>query len=87
MTVLRDDRPIARKEHQCNWCGEMILVGEKHSYQVAVFDGDFQHTRMHLECDAACDRELSGYDGWYDPFGNRRGMTSDEAKEEYRRIP
>lgn len=42
-------RPVASKEHICQWCREAIVVGEKHVYYVGIFDG-FQHTRMHEEC-------------------------------------
>lgn len=28
MEILKDKTPIARKEHRCEYCGEMIHVGE-----------------------------------------------------------
>lgn len=39
MKVLRDKTPIARKEHRCEFCGEVIHVGEKYNRQTNVYDG------------------------------------------------
>lgn len=40
MEILKDKTPIARKEHRCEYCGEMIHVGEKYNrpmFMTAVF--------------------------------------------------
>lgn len=62
--------PVARKEHKCEWCGEAIIIGEKHFQFTGVWEGDWQNWRMHTECEeysALNDRE----DGFY-PYENER---------------
>ena len=62
-------QPVARKDHRCEYCGEMILKDEKHMKFSGVYEGEFQNWRMHTEC----------YDGWqnsndeyFEPFSNER---------------
>lgn len=31
MEILREATPIARKEHRCDFCGDIISVGEKYN--------------------------------------------------------
>lgn len=65
--------PVARKEHTCHWCGESILRGEQYRRYSAIFDGEFQDTKMHKECYAAMlDDEGVAYDNEFLPFGNER---------------
>lgn len=53
--------PKARKEYQCVWCGEKILIGEIHCYRAYTMEGQFQRDRMHKECQSdmvkACTEE------------------------------
>lgn len=44
-TLLSQTEPTARKEHRCIWCGETILVGEKHQHERSIYDGSFQNHR------------------------------------------
>lgn len=39
--VLINKTPIARKEHRCEFCGEMIHVGEKYNRQTNVYDNHY----------------------------------------------
>jgi hypothetical protein len=50
---LRDSRPTARKEHRCYLCELPIAIGEKHVQRVGVSFGQFDHFRMHEQCEAA----------------------------------
>lgn len=50
---IADAHPIARKVHQCVWCGQMIEKGEKHYSYTGTMDGEFQHNRAHLDCESA----------------------------------
>jgi len=59
----------ARKQHQCDWCGEAIASGETYAETVGVADGEFCRGRMHLECDVACqqawrDKIVDDVDYW-----------------------
>lgn len=45
----------ARKHGRCSWCGEWIEIGERYVSQAGIGrNGDFFHSRFHLECDADC---------------------------------
>lgn len=41
---------IARKEHKCDLCGEVIRVGEKYSRYAGKYDGQMFDYKHHLLC-------------------------------------
>lgn len=73
---IRATHHRARKEYKCEWCNELIKVGEKYLSRAYKFDGDFNSGQMHLECEDAMNR--SRYDliseGFY-PGECTRGMA------------
>lgn len=59
MKVLRDKTPVARKEHRCDFCGEVISVGEKYNRQTNVYDGRVYDWVSHNECSKlACELDM-----------------------------
>ena len=61
----------ARKEHQCHYCAEMIMVGEKYIYQTGVYDYIWYSIKMHPECFDSL--PAGGEDEEeYTPYGNER---------------
>lgn len=48
--VLRNKTPVARKEHRCEFCGEVIHVGEKYNRQSNVYDGRIYDWVSHCVC-------------------------------------
>lgn len=49
MTIIRDERPVARKKHTCAICGCDITPGTRYFHQVNDYDG-FCDFKAHLEC-------------------------------------
>lgn len=47
---LKDKEVKVRKVHNCIWCSQSIIKGEKAQYRVYRFDGEFQADYMHPEC-------------------------------------
>lgn len=80
--VLRNKTPIARKEHRCEFCGEVIHIGEKYNRQTNVCDDRVYDWVSHYDCSQLacelnmfddCDEGLDGdglnqyvYDNHYD---------------------
>lgn len=62
---------FARKEHQCDWCGQKIEKGEKYNYQTFIFDGKFCNWYSHLPCSRVVD-------AIWDYCDPDEGMGSDE---------
>jgi hypothetical protein len=52
VTVLADERPVARKHHSCNACGGTIAPGDRYRRQRNKGD-DIYVWRCHALCDAA----------------------------------
>lgn len=50
MDILKEQTPIAKKEHVCNWCGGKIAKGEKYYRQTVIFDGSIYDWISHLDC-------------------------------------
>lgn len=42
--------PKTRKDHNCEWCNELIPKGLKCFYRSYMWEGEFNHGYMHLEC-------------------------------------
>jgi len=67
----------SRKRRRCDWCGEMIDVGQPYdSYRFVTF-GDAGTVRMHPECLAASGEVAKQEGGWFewDFCEFRRGST------------
>lgn len=59
--VLKNIKPIARKEHKCMFCGGAIPIGVKYDKQICVYDGSVYDWVTHEECSNIA-HELDMYD-------------------------
>ena len=50
-TLLKSTNPIARKEHKCDGCLEVIKKGDQYSYYAGINDGDFTQSKMCNPCE------------------------------------
>ena len=71
--------PVARKIHRCEWCGQIIPVGEKHVHHRGVWDGGFQDWRMHNECYKYGQKNDEISEG-FAPFENHRPALREEQE-------
>ena len=71
---LEHKNVIARKEHTCDWCGNVIKKGEEYWRQKYIYDGDFYEWHSHL----ACSRIVSAIWDYCDPD---EGMDEDQFQE------
>ena len=72
--AISRETPKARKQHQCTWCYEPILIGEKYARERGICDGDPQVTKMHAECAAAASKFFTEYgEEYYEPGSFKRG--------------
>jgi hypothetical protein len=69
---LSHTTPKARKAYNCIWCGEGIQCGEVHDKNVAVYDGDLQMGRYHLECYSAASEYFKDEEE-FTPWSFKRG--------------
>lgn len=51
--VLLDKNVVARKAHRCAHCGASIDIGIRHRSTVQIYEGQFDASRTHIECDTA----------------------------------
>jgi hypothetical protein len=73
MYTTNQEIVVARKEHQCTWCGETILKGESYHKWKSVDDSWFT-SKMHNECHKAAHDEYTYWgDSQYMPYDNERG--------------
>lgn len=71
--LISESRPKARKEYKCIWCGQNILKGETHYYEISKYEGGFQDHRWHTECFKFFLERFDTYDdGEYKPYLNER---------------
>lgn len=45
----------ARREHQCDACGEAVARGERYEYTRTLYDGTWHTGRWHLDCLRLCE--------------------------------
>jgi hypothetical protein len=67
-----------RKKHQCEWCDEPIIAGEKARYRVYIHYGEFKAAHQHLECYSA----MCSSDEYFEEFmpGDQlRGKTYEDS--------
>jgi len=71
-TELKRETHKARKQHQCIWCGQMILVGESYVYTTGMYLGDFQTQHFHPECCKAAGEYFDSGEEEFDPCDHKR---------------
>ena len=75
--LLSKTTPKAKKQHDCIWCPERIVKGEKYIREISIFD-DFQSHAWHPECwEAAQDYFRTNGESEFDAHACKRG-TNDE---------
>jgi len=47
---LKSKIVVAKKPHTCEWCGETIHAGIMAQYRAYVFEDQFNHGWMHMDC-------------------------------------
>lgn len=60
--ILKNIKPIARKEHKCMFCGGAIPIGMRYDKQTCVYDGSVYDWITHEEC-VKIAHELNMYEG------------------------
>lgn len=75
--LIKETFPVARKQHRCIWCGEAILIGEKHRHEISKFD-ELQDHRWHVECqEASTEYFLAGDGPEFSAYENERPDTKE----------
>lgn len=46
-------RAVARKNHRCYFCGQLIFAKQLHESRSGVSDGELWRLHAHIECDEA----------------------------------
>ena len=70
--LIRRFEPHARKPYQCIWCGEGIVMGEKHVHEASSYDYRLQDHRWHPECEKAAHQYFATGEECFDAYENRR---------------
>ena len=65
MGFNRTSHLIARKEHNCDLCGDLIKIGEKYVRSCGIYDG-FYDVKHHENCAAIIDKYCREHD--YDDY-------------------
>ena len=79
ITILKDLHPIARKEHECMFCGRIIRKGDKYHRSTLVYDDVYDF----VECEK-CEyvaKELGMYDDYNDADGLSVAVFQDNIIE------
>ena len=81
--LLRESTQVARKEHKCVWCGEIILKGEKYHSRTYIFEG-LQSDKTHNDCNSVMNKiDWNYYDNGFYPYNFTRGTNKGKNGEEW----
>jgi hypothetical protein len=81
-TLFSNDERVARKPHNCIWCGQKINPGEKYHDERSVYDGQIQRHRWHPEClDASHKYFRESHEDEFTPWENDRPILSNSNSE------
>ena len=78
--MMQNERHVkaCRKPHNCEWCGEIINIGEPAIRVAGVWDGDFGSYYLHHECYEPLQNECERGDGYFDAYEGERGKNRDD---------
>ena len=80
MICTNTENVTARKDHECQSCGEAIMTGEQYKRWVCFEDGSASTVKMHPECLAAHTAEAArcGESQWeFEYHGHERGKVTE----------
>jgi len=80
MEIISYNTPKAKKEHNCDWCGEKINIGSKYERSF-IKDGNVWVWKNHFRCSKIAE-ELKMFDG--DPVDEY--FFKETVNEEYQKI-
>lgn len=83
MTTLKDNKPKARKDHSCNFCGGVIRKGNIYNYQVNVYEGSMYAWKTHSHCGEIASK-LNMYDDYSE--GVNDDIFNEFIRDEYHTI-
>lgn len=76
MQVLSKSKPIAKKEHRCDFCGGVIRVGEKYEKQTIVDDCIYDFKAHDI-----CEKVAIWLDMYDDHYYSDDGLSGEEFEE------
>jgi basic membrane lipoprotein Med (substrate-binding protein (PBP1-ABC) superfamily) len=77
MQTLSIEKPKAKKQHKCDFCGLIIEIGEVYELQKNVSEGTLYSWKYHLSCNEIASK--------LDMFDNcDEGVTGEDFKENIR---
>ena len=50
LEILKENNPVAKKDHVCQFCGGVIKEGERYNRTTISYDGDVYDWKSHLHC-------------------------------------
>jgi hypothetical protein len=81
MNIIQRHKPIARKQHRCDWCGLPIEIAEQYEVAIIANEGTVYRWKNHTICGKVGEKLEMFWDG---------GITGEEFRdnieEEYRQI-
>jgi hypothetical protein len=58
MSFYRHEQRRSQKRRFCEWCGQIIEIGEIYIYEACLYQGDFCTSALHLECRADAEDQM-----------------------------
>lgn len=80
MTILKETKPVARKEHRCMFCYGIIHKGQKYLRQTNVVDGIVGDWVCHQECQDVA-KALNMYDDCDPDYGLSDEMFNESINQ------
>ena len=50
LEILKENNPVAKKDHVCQFCGGVIKEGERYNRATISYNGDVYDWKSHLHC-------------------------------------
>lgn len=50
LEILKENNPVAKKDHVCQFCGGVIKGGERYNRATISYNGDVYDWKSHLHC-------------------------------------
>lgn len=58
MSFYRHEQRCSKKRRICEWCGQLIEIGDLYIYEACLFEGDFCTNALHPECRADAEEQM-----------------------------